>query len=105
MLKIKQAKFTIAPKYPELGVEKLWPHIKEIEELIQYFPDFNENEFHERQFMWTIISTFRPEATKKIIDDATKNRSIKSEENKEDLIEVDNEIFQEIKTVFSQKGK
>ena len=53
--------------------------------------------------MWTIISTFRPEATKKIIDDARKNRSIKSEENKEDLIEVDNEIFQEIKTLFSQK--
>ena len=42
------------------------------------------------------ISTFRPEATKKIIEDARKNRSIKSEENREELVDVDNEIFQEI---------
>ena len=53
--------------------------------------------------MWTIISTFLPEATKSIIDYARKNTSIMSEENKDDLIEVDNQIFQMLKMVFSQK--
>ena len=50
----------------------------------------------ERKFHWTIISTFCPEATKKIIEDARKNRSIKSDENKEELVQVDNKIFQKI---------
>ena len=88
-----------------MGVEKLWPYIKEIEEFNQYFQDFKVGEPPERKFHWSIISTFCPEATKKIIEDARKDRSIKSEENKEELVEVDNKIFQKIKSVFSQKGK
>ena len=55
--------------------------------------------------MWTIISTLRPDATKKLINDARKHRSIKSEENEDQLVEVDPEIFKEIQVVISQKGK
>ena len=64
----------------------MWPYIKEIEELNQYFADFKLDELSEREFLWTIILIFRPEATKKIIEDVRKNRSIKSEENKEELV-------------------
>ena len=55
--------------------------------------------------LWIIIAKFRPEATKKVIDDVRKNRSISNEENKEELVEVDQEIYNEIQKVFSQKGK
>ena len=41
----------------------------------------------------------------KNIKNVRKNSSIKSKENNEELVEVDLEIFQEIKSVFTQKGR
>ena len=54
--------------------------------------------------MWTIISTLRPDATKILIEEARKHRSIKPDENRDNLIKVDPEIFKEIQSVVSQKG-
>ena len=43
-------------------------------------------------------------ATKRLIDDVRKYRSIKSEESKNQLVEVDLEIFKESQVVISQTG-
>ena len=55
--------------------------------------------------MWTIISTLRPTETKKLIDEVRQHRSIKGEEDPNQLVEVDPEIFKEIQSVFFQKVK
>ena len=72
--------------------------------LNKYFLILKENQFPERSFMWTIISTLRPDATKKLIEEARKHCSIKPDENRDNLVEVDPEIFKEIQSVVSQKG-
>ena len=94
----------VVPRYKELGIKKIWPLVKEIEELNEYFLILKENQFPERSFMWTIISILRPDVTKKLIEEARKHRSIKPDENRDNLVEVDPEIFKEIQSVVSQKG-
>ena len=76
-----------------------------MEELNEYFPSYRENQYPERDFMWTIVSTLRPEQTKKLIDEARKHRSIKGEGNQDELVEVDPDIYKEIQSTLSQKGK
>ena len=88
-----------------MSIEKLWPFIQEIEDLYEFFPTLKPKKFPEREFMWEIISTLRPTETKKLIDEARQQRSIKGEEDPNQLVEVDPGIFKEIQSVLSQKGK
>ena len=60
---------------------------------MKYFPDIQEKELPDREFMWTILSTLREDAVKKLIEDARKKRSVSNEEDKEELIEIDPEIL------------
>ena len=60
---------------------------------MKYFPDIQEKELPDREFMWTILSTLREDAVKKLIEDARKKRSASNEEDKEELIEIDQEIL------------
>ena len=55
--------------------------------------------------MWTIISTLRPDQTKKLVEDARKHRSQQEIHDENELVEVDPEIFREIKAVLLQKSK
>ena len=87
-----------------MSVAKLWPYIKEVPELNQYFPSLKGGEFPEREFMWTIISTINPEATSKIIKDARNNRRSVDSIDQNELVEVDPTLFKEIKEIVAQKG-
>ena len=60
---------------------------------MKYFPDIQEKELPDREFMWIILSTLREDAVKKLIEDARKKRSASNEEDKEELIEIDQEIL------------
>ena len=57
-----------SPKYKEISVAQIWKFIKEVDELYVYFPDYSESELPEREFLWTIISTLKPDETKAIIN-------------------------------------
>ena len=83
----------------------LWDLVKEIDDLLEYFPDMKENELPERDYLWWVISTLKYDETKKLVDDARKSRSYEGHTNNDDFIEVDNEIFKEINTIYWQKGK
>ena len=65
----------------KLGVESLCPLIKEVEELKEYFPSYRENQYIEKDFIWTIVSMLLQEQIKKLIDKARKHRSIKCEKS------------------------
>ena len=67
--------------------------MKEIDELNVYFPDFKQTKKPEKTYMWTIISTLRPDQTKKLIEDTRKHRSQHEIHDESELVEVDPEIF------------
>ena len=101
---MKNAKHIVAPKYRELSVAKLWPYIKEVQELSQYFLNLNDGELPERDYTWTIISTVNPEATSKLIQDTRKNRGSQDVISQDQLVEVDPALFKEIEEVAAQKS-
>ena len=104
VLRSKSVKLIIVPKHKELGVNKIWALIKVVDELNAYFLDYRDNELPEREFIWGVISTIRPEETTKLVSDARKSRGVKKEENQDELVEVDPLLFKEIQSVVMQKG-
>jgi hypothetical protein len=50
------------PRYKELGVRPVWSFVKELPDLMEYFPDVGENGVPERSFLWGILGTLRPDA-------------------------------------------
>ena len=58
---------------------------KLIPDVLRYFPDLKDNEIPDRQYMWKILNTLKPFATKELISNAQKNQSIENEDNIDDL--------------------
>ena len=69
-------------------ISQKWGFVKQITDLLSYFPDLEVNELPDRDFMWSILTTLREEGVKKLIADARKNRDVSNEENKQELIEI-----------------
>ncbi len=60
----------------------MWPFVKELEELGNYFPDLKDNILPEREFMWSIVSTIVPGVANSLLEDVRKTRTKGTEENK-----------------------
>ena len=87
-MKLEEVTMIPVPRYKELGVKPVWEMIKEVSNLLSYFPDFQANEMPDRTFMWSVVSTLRPDACKELLEKARKVRSLDSEENNDELIEI-----------------
>ena len=70
-----------------------------------YFSGTNENEVPERDFMWAILQTEMPSAIKSPIENARKQRTQDGEQDQEQMVEVDTEIFKFMQEVSAQKRK
>ena len=75
MLKQKDVITIEVPKYAELSVAKIWPLIKEIDYLLQYFPDYLPKQIPDRDHMFTVLWTLRYSTMEKMINDARKKQS------------------------------
>ena len=87
-MKLEEVTMIPVPRYKELGVKPVWEIIKEVPELLSYFPDFQANEMQDRTFMWSVVSTLRPDVCKELLEKARKVRSLDFEENNDELIEI-----------------
>ena len=94
-----------APRYKELKVGNLWSFVKEIPDLLAYFPDYQDKELPEREFLFTIISTLHPDATKHLIQEARLKRAQPDPATENELIHIHPRIRDEILGVVTQKGK
>ena len=93
----------LIPRFKELSVENIWPFIKGADDLYEYFPDYNQNQLPDRSFMYTILATFRYEQLKTMVENSRKNRALENQNEGDELVYVDKEIWKEIQSVFSQK--
>ena len=84
------------PRYSKLATEKIWAFVKEVPELQSYFPDLQDGELPDREFMWTILSNLKEDTVKELIRDARKKRNVSAEDDNEELIEIDSEILKMI---------
>ena len=88
-----------------MSISKIWPLVKEIEDLNACFVDLEENEYPEREYLWTIVSTLRSENTKELIKIARNKRTTKELADQNSLIQIDPSIYQEILAIAAQKRR
>ena len=67
--------------------------VKDIPDLMKYFPEFGENELQDRSFMWGVLFTLRRDEWVKLVDEARKRRCQEEKENKDKLIEIDQDYL------------
>ena len=62
-----------------MSIYKICNTIKEVDEIMIYFPYYKPKEKPERSYLIEVINTFNPEATKEIVANARELRSICSD--------------------------
>ena len=60
-IKNKHVVFFEIPDYPELGVKHVWPLVQENQELLKYFSDYEPSKQSEKDFMYGVLSTLKPD--------------------------------------------
>ena len=105
MLKQNEVIKIIVPRYEELKVEQVWPLVKEIDDLMLYFPDYGDKQYPDRKFMYSILGTLRFEQLKTMVEGARTNRSITEEENDDNFVHIEANLYKEISNVLTQKSK
>lgn len=91
------------PMLKELSTAAVWPVIKDLEDVRDYFPDLKEKELPDREFMWNVLNTLKPVTTQTLINDSLKNRGLDNEENQEDMVEIAPEYLEKLMKIASQK--
>ena len=80
--------------------------MKETEDLVKYFPTYEEGSLPERSFLWGILCTLRRDVWKALLKEARNRRGKKEVEDKEELIEIDPQILDKPMSVPTvSKGK
>ena len=79
--------------------------MKEIPEIMAYFPDYNKNEYPERQYMFDILFTLKPDVIADMIQSARKKRGIVENKDNNEMIKITKEYWNEISALANIKGK
>ena len=95
----------IISRYNEMKVNNFLPLVKEINELVMYFPDYEQKQIPDRKLMYSIIGTLRYDELKSMIVGARKNRALKEEKSTDDFVYIQNELYKEIYDVMVHKSK
>ena len=76
LLKLKDVKFIFVPKYEELSVKNLFPHLKEQPDFMIYFPDrYPKGHPPDREYFFNVLNTLNPKYVSKIISHANLSRN------------------------------
>ena len=105
MLLINEVNRVYAPSFNELSVAKIWPEIKKCDHIMEYMPDYNEDQQPERDFLLNIMNTVYPRSVFKIIQAAYSKRKPEEDKEGKDLIEITPQMKQIIDNVIQYKSK
>ena len=86
------------PNYPELAVNNVWLLIENSSNLIMYFPDFKPSQLPEKEFMYGVLSTLKPNEVRELVDKSLKNRAPKTQDDKDGLVELTRGCMNQSKT-------
>jgi hypothetical protein len=93
------------PKYPELSVDKIWPKVADMPDVSIYFPNYSQKQFPQREYLWNVLFTIRPEGVCTLIQKARENRSVSSSPSSEELVDIAPDLLQRLKELRPQKRR
>ena len=93
-IQLQNIKPIIVPQYEELTADKIYPKVKGyIENLADYFPEYDSTYIHPRKYFWDIFSTLNQKFAEKFIDHSIKERN-KQKVTQESRIEISADIME-----------
>ena len=105
MLKQNEITNIEIPKYEEFSVHKIWPLVKDAQDLFEYFPNYSSKQIPDRHFMFSILWTLRFSIIKDMVSSARKNRSVLENDREDQFVYIEKKLLNEISEVFAQKSK
>ena len=76
-----------------------------MEDILEYFTNYCKNELPDSDYLWLVLATLRSEDTEYLIKQTRDHRSISTDINKVELVEISPHILKEIKGVSAQMSK
>ena len=81
LMKMSEVKFIHVPKYDELAVKYLLPHLMKDATFMQFFPDkFPKGHPPDRTYFFNVLNTLNPEYMERVIRHANNKRNYVEEE-------------------------
>ena len=81
LLPLIELRSVSVPKYDELSVKNVYPHIQKDPQLMMYFPDsYPKGREPDRTYMFNILHTKRPEYVQSMVQHALRQRNAVTEE-------------------------
>ena len=93
------------PKFPELSVEKIWPFIKDDPELSKYFPKYKAKQMPNRDYLWTVLSTIRPDQVSNLRKEALEKRSVQNDKEIGETIKISNKWMKSLNNTIDIPSK
>ena len=90
-------------QYKELSVKNIWPLVKEIDDLMMFFPDYNNNQLPCRTHLYDLLATLRYKEVLAMIKNVRNNRAQENQDDKKELVHISKHLYEEIFGVMSQK--
>ena len=82
----------------------MWEHFKGNSTVKEYFPEYKEGEYPERDYFFAILNTLYSQGVDKLVDAAYKARKVHFKKQEDDMIQLTNEMKEEIKNVVVYKS-
>ena len=84
LMPLQQLKVVVVPKYDEISVKSIYPQVQRDPDLMKYFPDnIPKGRQPDREYMFNILNTKRPDFVAKIVTHAQKLRNAATDESKQ----------------------
>ena len=93
MLKQNEITNIEIPKYEEFSVHKIWPLVKNAQDIFEYFPNYSSKQIPDRHFMFSILWTLRFSTIKDMVSNARKNRSVLENDKEDQFVYIRKEII------------
>jgi hypothetical protein len=88
-----------------LSIKRIWPEFKNLDYVADYFPDYTDSQLPERDFFYNVLSTLFPDKMKDLIAAARSNRASSNDPDKDELIEIDPVLKDNIISILSMPSK
>ena len=90
LLKMSEVKFINVPRFEELSIKNLFPHLKNDSAFMMFLPDkYPKGHPPDREYFFNVLNTLNPEYMKKIITHACSLRNhVVDEDQKGEAIEI-----------------
>ena len=92
-------------KYKELSTRIIWAFVKEIPELMIFFPDYTSKQCPDKDYLFSVLGAVREDQLKELIQETRKKKSVYEEPDINEFIEITEEMKKEIDEVFTQKSR